>query len=63
MNLPTICIKWSYDLLYIQVLSLVEDLLSSLNSVISTDHVIFKLRCNEIYQMKTYIGNPIFDQN
>ena len=38
-----------------------QDLLSSLNSVISTnerngiltDHVIFKLRYNEIYQMKT----------
>ena len=56
---------------HIQVLSLVEnlfltknplqDLLSCLNSVISTnerngiltDHVIFKLRYNEIYQMKT----------
>ena len=63
MNLPAICIKWSHDLLYIQVLSLVEDLLSSLNSVISTDHVIFKLRYNEIYQMKTPIENPIFDQN
>ena len=38
-----------------------QDLLSCLNSVISTnerngiltDHVIFKLRYNEIYQMKT----------
>ena len=38
-----------------------QDLLSSLKSVISTngrnriltDHVIFKLRYNEIYQMKT----------
>ena len=48
-----------------------QDLLSSLNCVISinerngisTDHVIFKLRYNEIYQMKTPIENPIFDQN
>ena len=40
-----------------------QDLLSSLNSVISTnerneiltDHVIFKLCYNEIYQMKTTI--------
>ena len=40
-----------------------QDLLSSLNSLISTndkngiltDHVIFKLRYNEIYQMKTTI--------
>ena len=60
MNLPAICIKWSHDLLYIQVLSLVED---SLNSAISTNHVIFKLRYNEIYQMNTPIDNPIFDQN
>ena len=41
-----------------------KDLLSSLNSVISTnemngiltDHVIFKLPDNEIYQMKTTMG-------
>ena len=42
-----------------------QDLLSSLNSVILTnerneiltDHVIFKLRYNEIYQMKTTYVN------
>ena len=39
-----------------------QDLLSGLNSVINerngilTDHVIFKLRYNEIYQMKTTMG-------